>query len=387
MKLRIGGMDPRKLAERFGSPLYAYDGDLIEARAAQLKADLPGIDLFYACKANTNPEIMKLVARAGFGIETVSPGEIVVAESVGVKVKAMTFTCGSITGEELADVIGRGIRVHLDSLGQVEEVGKRFPGTDISVRLNQGIGAGHHEHVITGGPDSKFGIDLAHLPQLLKLCKKYRLRVTGLHQHIGSNILEVPMLIKAMKVLLETALQFPDLAHLDFGGGLGVPYSPGQKPLDTKTLGTKIAALRKSFAKAYGRELRWSVEPGRFLVAEAGVLLVTVTDVKRNPTKTFVGVDSGMNHLIRPAMYGSHHAIENVTRPSAKAEKVTVAGNICESGDVFAKDRPLPMPRVGDVLAIRNAGAYGYAMSSAYNLRPRPSEVLVRGGKAKLVRD
>ena len=188
------------------------------------------------------------------------------------------------------------------------------------------------------------------------------------------------MFMKAMKALCKTALQFPDLEHLDFGGGLGVPYRPDQKRLDIVTLGKKVSVQLAAFTKEYGRALKMSFEPGRYFVAESGYLLVTVNDIKRNPEKTFVGVDSGMNHLIRPAMYGSYHEITNLSR-SGKKEAVTIAGNICESGDVFAKDRPITSPKIGDTLAIKNAGAYGYSMSSRYNLRPCPMEILAFKGK------
>lgn len=364
--------------KKYGTPLYIYDSAMIVQKCRELKRYLPGVDLYYACKANTNVEVMKLIVREGYGIETVSPGEITAARAAAVPVSKITFTCGSIDEAELVAVVKQGIRVHLDSLRQVEIVGKHFSGSKISVRLNQGIGAGHHSHVITGGPDSKFGIDVRQIAELVRLAKKYRLRITGLHQHIGSNILDVAMFMKAMNTLFETAMTFPELEHLDFGGGLGVPYRPGEKNLDIVALGKKIAASAEAFSKKYGRRVAMSFEPGRYLVAEAGMLAVKVNDIKRNPTKTFVGVNSGFNHLIRPAMYGSYHEIVNITHPRGAREKVTIAGNICESGDVFAKDRMIASPRINDILIIKNAGAYGYTMSSDYNLRPRPREVIIK---------
>ena len=364
--------------KKYGTPLYLYDAATIMQKCRELKKYLPGMDLFYACKANTNAEAMKLIVREGYGIETVSPGEIAAARAAGAPVSKITFTCGSIDESELVSVVRQGVRVHLDSLHQVEIFGKYFPGGDISVRLNQGIGAGHHSHVITGGPDSKFGIDIAQIDELERLAKKYHLQVVGLHQHIGSNILDTAMVVKAMKALLETAMKFSDLKHLDFGGGLGVPYRPGEGRLDIAVLGKKIEHLTTVFSKRYGRRVAISFEPGRYLVAEAGILAVKVNDIKRNPKKTFVGVDSGFNHLIRPAMYGSYHEIVNITHPRAALENVTVAGNICESGDIFAKDRLIAGPKIGDILIIKNAGAYVYTMSSDYNLRPRPREVVIK---------
>ncbi len=188
-----------------------------------------------------------------------------------------------------------------------------------------------------------------------------------------------------VKVLFKTALQFPHLKYLDFGGGFGVPYMPGEKNLELKKLGQAIKKEHENFSQKFGRKIPISFEPGRFLVAQAGSLLVEVTDIKQNPSKTFIGVNSGMNHLIRHSMYGSYHEIVNISNPKTKKEKVTIAGNICESGDVFAKDRLIAKPRIGDILAIRDAGAYGYAMSSEYNSRPKPREFLMLGNKIKKI--
>lgn len=381
----IGGISALWLVKKFGSPLYVYDSGLIRKRCEELKSNFSGLTLYYALKANENPEIVRLIAQAGFSIETVSPSEIRVARRIGVPASKITYTCNSIDEAELVWVVKRGVRIHLDSLNQVEMFGRNFSGRDISVRLNQGIGAGHHQHVITGGPDSKFGIDISHLGELRELVKKYRLRVIGLHQHIGSNILEIPIFIEAMEKLCARALHFPDLKYLDFGGGFGVPYEPKEKRLAIKNLGQEVKVVLQRFKKDYGKSVEFSFEPGRYLVAEAGFLLVRVNDIRKNPTRTFIGVNSGMNHLIRPALYGSYHEILNASHPKNHLEKVTIAGNMCESGDLLAQDRFLSNPQMGDILVVKNAGAYGYAMSSHYNLRPRPKEILVLGKKARLI--
>src|SRR3989344_4438617 len=304
-------MNARALTQEFGSPLYVYEADVIRARCREIKKAFTGIDLYYACKSNENPEAVRIITKEGFGVETMSPREVALARKTGVPISRIAFTCGSISEVELVSMVRKGIRVHLDSLVQVERFGKNFPGREISVRLNQGIGAGHHAHVITGGPESKFGVDITHIPKLQALAKKYRLRITGLHQHIGSNVLDAAIFLKAMDALFKTALRFPDLKHLDFGGGFGVPCPPGEKRLSIQKIGRAVQARTKQFFSQYGRKIELSFEPGRYLVADAGSPLVTVNDVKRNPRKTFVGVDSGMGHLIRPAMYGSHHEIVN----------------------------------------------------------------------------
>jgi diaminopimelate decarboxylase len=381
-------MQPEKLLERYGSPLYVYDAATIRKRCRELNKAFPDFQLYYACKANTNPEIVRLIHKEGFGIECVSPGEIALARGIGIPAKDITFTCGAISEKELVTVVQEGVRVHLDSLTQVEYFGKNFPGKDISVRLNHGVGAGHHAHTVTGGPDSKFAIDESQLDELRALAKKYSLRIIGVHQHIGSGgILKVETALEAIEAQLAVAIQFPDLQHIDFGGGFGVPYRPDEEPLNIDELGERVVSRVEKFQKEYGRKLELSFEPGRYLVAESGVLLVTVTDIKKNKKNTFVGVDSGMGHLVRPAMYDSYHIIDNVSRPFEKTTKVTVVGNYCESGDVLARDRLLPVPQIGDILVIRNAGAYGYAMSSDYNLRPRPAEILVSGNEVELIRE
>jgi len=381
----IGGILPKKIIQKYDSPLYVYDSEMIQEKCRILKKNFPKINFFYACKANTNPEILRLIKKQGVGIETVSPGEISVAKKVGVPVSKITFTCGSISEEELIWVAKQKIRIHLDSLRQVEIFGKHFPGEEISVRLNQGIGAGHHSHVITGGQESKFGINLADVGKLEKLAKKYNLRIIGLHQHIGSNILDVSIFMKAVNVLCNTAMNFPDLKHLDFGGGFGIPYKPEEKKFDIELLGKKVMARISAFTKEYGHSLEISFEPGRYLVAESGSLLVTVNDIKHNLTKIFIGVDSGFNHLIRPVMYDSYHEIINTNKNRKRKGKVTVVGNICESGDIFAKDRRIYFPEYGDILLIKNVGAYGYVMSSNYNSRHRPREILILNKKLKVV--
>ncbi|MBU2220323.1 diaminopimelate decarboxylase, partial [Patescibacteria group bacterium] len=216
------------------------------------------------------------------------------------------------------------------------------------------------------------------------IAKKYNLSITGLQQQIGSNALDAGILLKAARVLLKTAAQFEDVTHIDFGGGLGIPYAPSEKELDLKTFGAELKKYIHEFKKSRGKTVEFAMEPGRFLVAEAGTLIVSVTDIKQTTKHTFVGVDSGFNHLLRPALYASYHPIENLSRTRGKRGRFSVAGNVCESGDVFATDREMLAPDIGDVLAICNAGAYGFSMASTYNLRVLPKEILItKDGKLK----
>jgi diaminopimelate decarboxylase len=387
-KLRLGEVEAESLAREYGTPLYVYEEEVIRSRFADLVEAIPyrALRIHYACKANANIEILKLLRSLGANAETVSRGEILLAFHAGFSPHQILHTCSNISADELRFVIDSGVVINLDSLGQLRHYGEWNPGTSVSIRINGGIGAGHHPHVITGGPDSKFGIDVSQLDEARALAEEYHLRIVGIHQHIGSNVLDAALLVAAMKAVLGSAATFTGLEFVDFGGGLGVPYRPDEKPLDVRQFGARAAELFDLFCRGYGKELGMVLEPGRYLVAEAGTLLATVTDVKRTPFRTFVGVDTGFNHLVRPAMYGSYHPILNASRADGQEEVVCVAGNLCESGDLLARDRAISECREGDTIAILNAGAYGFSMSSNYNARPRPAEVMVWDGRARLIR-
>ncbi len=389
MEPRLAGHDPRALLARFGSPLYAYDESTIAERYRALASGISWHDtrIHFACKANTNPAILKLLRELGAGVETVSEGEVRAALAAGFAPADILYTCSNVSEAELRAVAERGVRVNADSFGQIEKLARIIPGGGIGIRVNQGIGAGHHDHVITGGPRSKFGIHHEQVDQAAAWAQELGLRIVGVHQHIGSNVLDQEVFMAAVEALLATAATLPDLTYVDFGGGFGVPYRPEEEALDIASLGARIGERFQRFCGEYGRQLTMRFEAGRYLVAESGTLLVTVTDVKRTPDRVFVGVDSGFNQLARPAMYGSYHHVLNLTSPDASRETVTVAGNVCESGDVFAEGRELPLPQEGDVLGILTAGAYGYSMASTYNARPRPAEALLRPGIAELIRE
>jgi diaminopimelate decarboxylase len=381
------------LVARFGSPLYVYDLDLVRARARALKAAItyPQFQPLYAIKANPNPAVARVLVEEGFGVDAVSPGEVALALKLGVAPAKVLYTENNMTDAEMLDAIRQGVVINCGSLDRLERVAKA--GAKIaSVRFNPFVGAGAHEKICTAGPMTKFGVHYAQVAEVRRIEQTTGIRVVGCHMHIGSGILEAEVYSRAMRVLLTVAAQLPNLEFIDFGGGIGIPYKPGQQAVDLKELGAQASALMSEFVQQYGRPLEMRLEPGRFPVAEAGTLYTTVTSVKTNPDgadgkgRTFVGTDTGFNHLVRVAMYDAYHRIENVSRPDAPTATVDVVGNICESGDVFARDRVLPMPQVGDVLALRDAGAYGMSMASTYNTRPMPAEVAVSGGVAKLVR-
>lgn len=387
-KLWWGGVSCEKLIERFGSPLFVYDEHIIRGQARKLKTAVtyPETRLLYSCKANTNLTVLRILRQEGLGIDAVSPGEIFLALHAGFKPAHILFTGNNVTDEELRFALSKRVGMNIDSLSQLERFGKLCPGGAISVRINPDVGEGHHDHVITGGPESKFGIWVDQVSEILRLARKHRLRIIGLHQHIGSGILEAEVFLDAMEVLLGVALSFKELEFLDFGGGLGVPYAPGQAPLNVELLGRMLSQRFQSFCGKYGKPLTLILEPGRFFVAEAGVLLCRVNTVKATPEHFFVGTDSGFNHLIRHSLYGAHHEILNASRVKGPRKFVAVCGNVCESGDLFTHGREITKFQEGDIAAILNAGAYGFSMSMEYNSRPRPAEVLVKQGKARLIR-
>ena len=369
-----------ELAERHGTPLYVTDAGVMRDRWGRLRAAFPEAEIHYAAKANTNPAILRVLREEGAGLDAVSEGEVVAGLRAGFPPEAITYTGVFPSDGELEAVLARGTRLNADSEHDLERIARTAPGREIGLRINPGVGAGHHEHVVTGGPAAKFGISATRIAGAWRRATDLGLRPAGLHMHIGSGISEPDVVREALarlaRALGEVAAAGPPPRFADIGGGIPVPYLPGEAPAD-------LAALAAAVEDALGRELRLVLEPGRYLVAESTVLLARVTGVKEG----YVGVDAGFHTLLRPALYGARHHVSNVTRPGAERVRVDVAGPLCESGDLLARGRSLPRPEPGDLLAVHTAGAYGYSMASRYNSRPLPAEVLVDGRDVRLVRE
>ena len=376
-------------ARRFGTPIYLYDEDTVRNRYHELARHIayPDVSIHYACKANSNAALLGILREAGAGLETVSAGEIQKGLDAGFTPEQMIYTCAGATREELQFVVEQGVPINADSLGQLDTIGGFSNSPEgVGLRVNQGIGGGHHDHVITGGPESKFGINLTDIEAARRIASRHNLRIVGLQQHIGSNIVDEPLFLKAMDALLKSAEDFRNLKYLDFGGGFGVPDKPGDRRLDLSHLGPAIVDRLEHFTDHTRNRPEIIFEPGRYLVAEAGALLTRVTDIKESAERRLVLVDTGFNHLARPMVYDAYHHIINLSHPELPTEMVRVAGNVCESGDIFAKYRMLPECHVGDTLAILKAGAYGRAMASEYNSRPLPKEVLCdRAGALRVI--
>jgi diaminopimelate decarboxylase len=384
----IQGIDPTQLTEQFGSPLYVYDGATIRRKAAALQHAFAGVNMKikFACKANTNLSVLKLMRSIGVELDVVSPGELEMGKLAGYDASQITFTPSGVPFGEVKEAVEAGAIVNIDSLPLLEWFGQTYGNTKpCLIRIKPNVAAGGNVKIMTAHADSKFGISVLLLDQILEVVNKYGIRIIGLHQHTGSDIKDAEPFLQVADILFEAAKHFPDLEIIDLGGGFKVSYMPGDAVTDMELLGNKISERFKKFCQEYGRELQLWFEPGKFLVSESGCLLVTTTVVKEDPARNFVHVDSGLNHLIRPMMYGSYHHILNVSNPTGEEKPYNVVGYICET-DTFASDRLLPEVSQGDVLAFLNAGAYGFTMSSNYNARLRPAEVLVDNGEAKLVR-
>ena len=384
----IQGFDVAELAQQFGTPVYVYDGNKIISQLKSLKNAFSEADvrIKYAAKALTNVSILKLIKQNGAGVDVVSIQEAQLALGAGFTPAEIMFTPNCVDFNEIVQGVELGLTVNLDNLSMLEKFGKKYGNTvPCCVRLNPHIMAGGNYKISTGHSNSKFGISVFQLPDIMQLADKYQIVISGLHIHTGSEITETDVFLKMAEILFGIARDFPALKFIDFGGGFKVAYKPGDLVTNVYDLGLKLSKAFKEFYHSYGRKLELWVEPGKYLVSEAGYLLVSTNVVKATPSVTFVGVNSGLNHLIRPMMYDAYHEIVNISNPTGSQKGYTVVGNICET-DTLGADRKLNEVREGDLLIIKNAGAYGYSMASNYNSRLRPAEVLLLNGEAKLIR-
>ena len=393
-----GQEDPRELVARFGSPLYVYNENVLRSCCRDLTglSDLPGFQVNYSAKANTNPSLLRIIRSEGCVVDAMSPGELHVNQLAGFTRDEITYVCNNVSAEELKNASEHCDVVSVDSLAQLELLGQVAPGSRVMVRFNPGIGAGHSDKVVTGGKKTKFGVDPDMLPQVQDIVARHKLQFVGVNQHIGSLFMEAAPYLEAMEVLLAMAEKLMALGYpleiIDFGGGFGMPYHKyeGQARMDMQVLGKALHGCLAAWVEKTGYQGRFFVEPGRYVVAECGVVLGTVHAVKNNGPHRYAGTDIGFTVLARPMLYDAFHDVEIYRengQPDDRLVPQTVVGNICESGDILAKDRELPMIEQGDVIAMLDAGAYGWVMASTYNHRLRPAEVLIGSdGKARLIR-
>ena len=383
-------MQPKELltlAEEFGSPLYVYDATTIEHQYNRLTSAFSKVEnlrINYAMKALSNITILKLLKKCGSGLDTVSYQEVLLGLHAGFSPDKIIFTPNGVSFEEIEEVAKLGVQINIDNLSVLEHFGTKYPKIPVCIRINPHVMAGGNENISVGHIDSKFGISIYQIPHVLRIVENTKMHINGIHMHTGSDILDIEVFLYAAEILFDAAKQFKELDFLDFGSGFKVPYKKGDIETNIEELGKKLSKRFLAFEKEYGRTLTLAFEPGKFLVSEAGFFLAKVNVVKQTTSTVFAGIDSGFNHLIRPMFYGSQHTIENISNPKGKERFYTIVGYICET-DTFANNRRIAEIKEGDILCFKNAGAYCFSMSSNYNSRFKPAEVLWKDAKGHLI--
>ncbi len=378
-----------QIANEYGTPVYVYHADKIKEQYQKLLDAFSTTDarFFYACKSLTNPNILQYVRSMGASLDCVSINEVKLGLMAGFTPEQILFTPNCVDFSEIEEGKNLGVNINIDNISILEQFGNRFGGSyPVCIRLNPHIMAGGNFKISTGHVDSKFGISIHQVRHIERVVKSTGIKVTGLHMHTGSEIKDVQVFLRGLEVMFEIARHFMDnLEFIDLGSGFKVPYQEDDIETDVQSLGKQVAEAFKAFEKETGKHLQVWFEPGKYLVSESGYFIVKANVVKTTTATVFAGVNSGFNHLIRPMFYESYHFIKNITNPAGAERIYTVVGNICET-DTFAWDRKLNEVREGDYLVFFNAGAYGFEMSSNFNSRFKPAEVMVEGDVPRLIR-
>ena len=390
------GNNPEDIVAQYGTPVYVYNERILRKRIRNVAGVVKKFPYKanFSMKANSNLTILKIVLEEGLNADAMSIGEVKLLELAGFPADRIFFVPNNVSDDELKYAIDKGITVSLDSISQLERFGRLSPGARCAVRINPGIGAGHSDSVVTAGKNTKFAVEEKDIPELLETARKHNLKIVGINQHIGSLFMAPDPYLAAVTNLLRIAHKFDDLEFIDFGGGFGTPYHKlsGEQEFDINLLTEGIEKLLGDFIAETGKQILFKSEPGRYVVADSSVLLGRVYATKENYDKKYAGTDIGQNVIVRPTLYGSWHDVEVLrdgkpVLPSSGTEVVSVTGNICESGDIIAKERELPVIKEGDLVCVLDAGAYGYSMCSPYNSRPRPAEVMIcEDGSVKCIR-
>ena len=377
-----------RLADQFGTPLYVYHAEKIKEQYQALEKAFSGCKarFFYACKALSNINVLKYLQALGAGLDCVSIYEVQLGLRAGFTPDKILFTPNCVDFAEIEAGKNLGVTLNIDNISILEQFGNKYGSSyPICIRFNPHIMGGGNYKISTGHIDSKFGISIHQMRHIERIVKTTGLQVKGIHMHTGSDIKDVSVFIAGLEVMFEVAAHFPDLSFIDLGSGFKVPYHEDDVSTDVFSLGEKVAEAFQQYRKETGKEMEVWFEPGKFIVSEAGYFIVKCNVVKQTTATVFAGVNSGFNHLIRPMFYESYHKIENISNPKGNPRIYTVVGNICET-DTFAWDRKLSEVREGDYLVFYNAGAYGFEMSSNFNSRLKPAEVMVKDGEALLIR-
>lgn len=377
-----------KIAKNYGTPIYVYDKQKIEEKYGKLNQAFKGqkVRFFYACKALSNINILKIIKNVGSGLDTVSINEVKLGIQAGFDSKNILYTPNCVNISEIKEAIELGVHINIDNISILEQFGNQFGNEyPIMIRFNPHIMAGGNYNISTGHIDSKFGISIHQLRHVLRIVKTLNINVEGLHMHTGSEIKDIEVFLQGLEVMLEIVRNFDSVKYLDLGSGFKVPYKKEEKETDLTLLAEKLKEKIKEFNQETGKDLEIWFEPGKYMVSESGHFLVQANVIKPTPATVFVGVNSGFNHLIRPMFYNSYHHIENISNPKGTERLYTVVGNLCET-DTFAWDRLINEVNENDILVFRNAGAYCFEMSMNYNSRTKPAEILVDGTDIHLIR-
>ncbi|MFJ1351692.1 diaminopimelate decarboxylase [Capnocytophaga canimorsus] len=376
------------ISERFGNPIYVYDAHKIISQYQRLTSaftQVKHLRINYAVKALSNISVLKLLKQLGSGLDTVSIQEVQLGLMAGFAPQQIIFTPNGVSMEEIEQAAELGVQINIDNLSVLEQFGSKHPEIPVCIRINPHVMAGGNNNISVGHIDSKFGISIHQVPLILRIVENTKMRINGIHMHTGSDILDIDVFLYASEILFEQAKHFLELEFIDFGSGFKVPYKENDIQTDIEELGKKLSKRFNAFCKSYGRELTLAFEPGKFLVSQSGYFLAKVNVVKQTTSTVFAGIDSGFNHLIRPMFYGASHHIENLSNLNGKKRFYSVVGYICET-DTFASNRQISEISEGDILCFHNAGAYCFTMSSNYNSRFRPAEVLWYNDQAHLIR-
>jgi diaminopimelate decarboxylase len=376
------------IAATYGTPVYVYHAEKIAEQYHKLQKAFKACDarFFYAAKALTNINVLKYAHGLGLSLDCVSIHEVKLGLLAGFAPDNILYTPNCVDFEEIVAAQELGVHINIDNISLLEQFGNRFGNSyPICIRLNPHIMAGGNFKISTGHVDSKFGISIHQVRHIVRIIQTFGMHVQGIHMHTGSEIKDTGVFLEGLEVMFGMAQHFPDLQFIDMGSGFKVPYQQGDTETDIDTLGQKVAGALAQFQADTGKKIQVWFEPGKYLVSECGYFVVKANVVKQTPATVFAGVNSGFNHLIRPMFYDAYHHIANISNPGGPERIYTVVGNICET-DTFAWDRKLNEVREGDCLVFYNAGAYGFEMSSQFNSRLRPAEVMVKDGQAQLIR-
>ncbi len=377
-----------KIAKDFGGPVYIYDSEKIKKQYKKLELafkSVKNLSINYAAKALSNVNILKYLNNLGAGLDTVSLQEVELGLKAGFDPKKIIYTPNGVSIDEIEKVVSYKAQINIDNLSMLEQFGNKHPSVPVCIRINPHVMAGGNNNISVGHIDSKFGISIHQIPHLLRIVENTKMNINGIHMHTGSDILDIEVFLHASEILFNTARKFKNLSFIDFGSGFKVPYKKGDIETNIDELGEKLSVRFNEFCKDYGSELTLVFEPGKYLVSEAGYFVSKVNSVKQTTSTVFAQVESGFNHLMRPMFYGSYHEIKNLSNPLGEERFYSVVGYICET-DTFGSNRKISEIKEGDYLVFKNAGAYCFSMSSNYNSRYKPKEILWIDGKGHLIR-